>query len=95
MLHPRCGFQRIFSTIVDLVCLCSTAVVSFMLVYVHDEITENDQSIKTLNIFAVTFEMIYRIHIFLQFFTPFTTVDGVYCKEPRKIVIRFVMYTFV
>ena len=43
-----------------------------------------------LLIFSTAMEIVYVIYMILQFFTPFVTVEGKYCKEPTRIRYRYV-----
>ena len=85
LLHPRCGFQKLFYIVVLCICVLSPAATTYFIIFIHDR-ADPDYDLWVQR--SIIFKSIYFVHIVLQFFTPFRTIRGRFCKDHRKIFCR-------
>ncbi|CAG7786966.1 unnamed protein product [Allacma fusca] len=89
LLHPQCGFQNLFQNLVLGACLLSPALGTYQVCFATDR--QHSRTYDVVYLATWILEGIMIFHIFLQFITPFGTVEGKYCKQFKRISFRYVV----
>ena len=94
LIHPKCGFYQHFSRLVVFMSVLSAVVAMYLQAFTEGPASGPFEVSRTLRhyiLFPLCFyisDFVYVIHIVLQFFVPFPTVEGKFCKERKRICYR-------